>query len=516
MKTRNLFLSLFAFAALCACNKEAQPDTPVGLENDAYVMVSIVAPSSISTRGDSGTTDEFYDEGEGAENTVSNATFIFFKADGTYDQIATPSLSFKDNVTGPNPFIEKVSEATVILKAPADPGMAAKYMLVVLNAPTGFAAAVEGKSLSEVKDLADDYSEGFVMTNSVYANTGVEASDISGNIKNSAAEALANPVTVYVERILAKVTVTDTGWKLKDDTDAEVTELYLPLDAVADTDGNGLYDNGVTKTVKPVIVGYGLTNTAKTSYLYKNVSGWNIDESWVFDDDNKRSYWATSHATDYNTYVYNDFVQVTIKPDGTTEGDLKKSFYCMENTTSEKLHKTSLIVDVQFVDATTNEPIETFYKCETDYYTEAGLKAVAVQMLKGAGLTTYTTTDIEIVANAKQSSVKVKTTDDNVTAASALSTMANVKKWDGGKAYYYTNIEHFGTDMATPANKLVGVVRNHVYQLTIQSIKGFGAPIGGGAEEVVPDTPEDEEYQNLAATIKILQWKVVNQNVNLQ
>lgn len=513
MKTRNLFLSLFAFAAICACNKEAQQDTPVGLENDAYVTVSIVAPSSISTRGTSGDTDEFYHEGEGAENNVLNATFIFFKADGTYDQIATPSLTFKDNVTGPNPFIEKVSEATVILKAPVDPGMAAKYMLVVLNAPSGFATAVQNKSLAEVKVLAGDYSEGFVMTNSVYANTGVEASDISGNIKNSAAEALANPVTVYVERILAKVTVTDTGWQLKDDTDAVVTELNLPLDAVADTDGNGSYDDGETKTVVPVIVGYGLTNTAKTSYLYKNVTGWNID-SWVFDDDNKRSYWATSHATEYNTHVYDDFVQVTVKPDGTTEGELEKSFYCMENTTNEKLNKTSLIVDVQFVDATTNQPIETFYKCETDYYTEDGLKAVAVQMLKGAGLTSYTTSHIEIVENAKKSSVKVKTTDDNVTAASALSTMANVKKWEGGKAYYYTNIEHFGKDKAT--NDLVGVVRNHVYQLTIQSIKGFGAPIGGGTEVVVPDTPEDEEYQNLAATIKILQWKVVNQNVNLQ
>lgn len=504
MKTRNLFLSLFAFAALCACNKEAQQDTPVGLENDAYVTVSIVAPSSISTRGTSGDTDQFYEEGEGAENTISNATFIFFKADGTYDQIATPSLSFKDNVTGTNPFIEKVSEATVILKAPVDPGMAAKYMLVVLNAPSGFATAVENKSLAEVKDLADDYSEGFVMTNSVYANTGVEASDISGNIKPSAAEALANPVEVYVERVVAKVTVDDASWQLKDETDAIVTSLNLPLNVHAGA--------AQTLTVKPVIVGYGLTNTAKTSYLYKNVTGWNID-SWVFDDANKRSYWATSHATDYNTHDYNDFVQVTVKADGTTEGALEKSFYCMENTTSEKLNRTSLIVDVQFVDDATGKPIETFYKFETDYYNEDGLKALAVKMLQGAGLT-YDIANIEIVANGKLSSVKVQTNDANPAAESALSTMTKVKKWDGGKAYYYTNIEHFSTDKL--GNSLVGVVRNHVYQLTINSIKGFGGPIGGGTEEVVPDTPTDEEYENLAATIKILQWKVVKQGVDLQ
>jgi hypothetical protein len=110
--------------------------------------------------------------------------------------------------------------------------------------------------------------------------------------------------------------------------------------------------------------------------------------------------------------------------------------------------------------------------------------------------------------------VKVRTTDHYSAAESALSTMANVKKWDGGKSYYYTNIEHFGEDKSS--NKLVGVVRNHVYELTIKSIKGFGGPIGGGGEIVVPDTPEDAEYENLAATVKILQWKVVNQNVNLQ
>mgnify|MGYP003558779478 CR=1 FL=1 len=49
MKTRNLFLSLFAFAALCACNKEAQPEVPQILDADTYIKVNIMATDA-STR----------------------------------------------------------------------------------------------------------------------------------------------------------------------------------------------------------------------------------------------------------------------------------------------------------------------------------------------------------------------------------------------------------------------------------------------------------------------------------
>ena len=523
MKTRNLFLSLFAFAALCACNKEAQPETPAGLENDAYVTVSIVAPSSISTRGESGTTDEYYEGGSAVENKVNNATFIFFKDDKCV-QVVTSGLNFKDNVTNTNPFVEKVSEATIIIKqedATNGVDIAPTNMLVVLNAPLSINETnLKDKSLEEVKGLAtNEYAstEAFVMTNSVYASTGVEATNITANIKHTAAEALANPVTVYVERVLAKVTVDYDGIKLldKDDHDITSTGFDLVLNAHVDADSNPGNDN-ITIKVKPEILGLGLTKTANTSYLFKKVEDWNID-SWVWDTKNFRSYWANSAATEFTTPTYSSLV---VAKDGEGNRPIVSSFYCQENTTETSTNKTSLAVPVQFVKFDDGTSIESFYRCEADYYNEAGLKALAVQMLKGAGVTKggveYDASDILITLNSDKQSVKVTTSDANADATNALATMTKVWKWENGLAYYYTNIEHFGTDNASPANKLVGVVRNHVYQLTLNSIKGFGIPVGDDDVEVVPDTPEDEKYEYLAATINILQWKVVNQDVALE
>ena len=63
MKTRNLFLSLFAFAALCACNKEAQPEgpkVPQILEEDACINVSIVS-DNLDTRAG---TDAGFSDGD--------------------------------------------------------------------------------------------------------------------------------------------------------------------------------------------------------------------------------------------------------------------------------------------------------------------------------------------------------------------------------------------------------------------------------------------------------------------
>ena len=60
------------------------------------------------------------------------------------------------------------------------------------------------------------------------------------------------------------------------------------------------------------------------------------------------------------------------------------------------------------------------------------------------------------------------------------------------------------------------MVRNHVYALDVTSIKNLGMGVFDPEEEIVPDDPfnEDKLYQ-VGANIKILSWKVVNQNVEL-
>ena len=93
---------------------------------------------------------------------------------------------------------------------------------------------------------------------------------------------------------------------------------------------------------------------------------------------------------------------------------------------------------------------------------------------------------------------------------------AAVLLWDEGQSYFSTKIEHLGNASTTPASDY-GVVRNHVYKLSVNKIAGLGTPyvpgIGGdGGDPVVPD---EIEYE-LQAKINILKWKVVEQGVSFE
>ena len=96
--------------------------------------------------------------------------------------------------------------------------------------------------------------------------------------------------------------------------------------------------------------------------------------------------------------------------------------------------------------------------------------------------------------------------------------------YNDGMMYYNVPIEHYRTNAPSTvydANGTVdvvegeyGIVRNHYYQLTINSISKLGAAVHDATEEIVPDADENVTYC-VGATINILSWKVVNQDVEL-
>ena len=100
--------------------------------------------------------------------------------------------------------------------------------------------------------------------------------------------------------------------------------------------------------------------------------------------------------------------------------------------------------------------------------------------------------------------------------------------WHGGKTYYHVPIEH----NVGSASNLNGIVRNHLYQISISGITGLGTPIPGTSTSDDPDgegededpdpedkpiDPEDPKDENsyLAAEINILSWNVIGQEVEL-
>ena len=71
---------------------------------------------------------------------------------------------------------------------------------------------------------------------------------------------------------------------------------------------------------------------------------------------------------------------------------------------------------------------------------------------------------------------------------------------------YYTRI--FGQET-------YGIVRNHHYVVTVNSLTKIGKGIFDPEEEIVPGKNDEKDTYYVGARINILSWKIVNQNVNL-
>ena len=60
-----------------------------------------------------------------------------------------------------------------------------------------------------------------------------------------------------------------------------------------------------------------------------------------------------------------------------------------------------------------------------------------------------------------------------------------------------------------------GIVRNHIYDIAINSVSGLGTPVLDPEEVIVPQKPTNDETY-LGARINILSWRVVKQNIDLE
>lgn len=95
--------------------------------------------------------------------------------------------------------------------------------------------------------------------------------------------------------------------------------------------------------------------------------------------------------------------------------------------------------------------------------------------------------------------------------------------YKNGETFYYVDIKHLGKRLPAEPEKAVvgeyGVVRNHIYNIIISSIGGYGSPIYIGHSNLItpdyPDTPDAEE-SFVSAQINILSWRLVSQEVDIQ
>lgn len=503
MKVQKIFSGLVLSSLLMAgCSNDTTTEQEIPIAGNSYVSVNIVSPTA-TTRALGGT-----EIGSDAENEVTKAIFFFFDAAGNgCVEPVTPTLSF-NNSTGNN---EKISEAIVVLR---DPGSQPTSVVVVLNPTNAVAALTKATTLTNLRNTVEAYplTSPFMMSNTVFMRDGIVDDAISvssSQICTTQAEALANPLNIPVERVVAKVNAT-----------------------LGDHTASGDYEvNGTTTTIKTKLLGWKVTETTPKSKLMKAINTSWTDVAWWNDLANDRSYWADSYVPtageSYNYFPYNSIVT-----NNSTE-------YCLENTTTSTTEKTKLIVAAVLVD-NTDTPIDLM-EWKGTKYTSDGMKELLVStsdmeeflILTGLNystlpkdavkfiLPTGTTTKYNVIAALSDtySSIPIFKrvaggTPIAATAAevnAAFAGLGEIKYWKGGASYFFVDIEHRGGD----GFGAVGVVRNHSYNLTINSVTGLGTPVPD--PETLPIDPErpDEDHSFLAATVSVLSWKTVSQSVDL-
>lgn len=551
MKAKNLFFGALTCLAFAACSNDDEPIVNGGAqaEGGQYLAVNIVNPTA-NTRAN------VYEEGTGSETKVNDVILVFL--DGTKIILAKEAeLEDKDGVEdGDNdewnggdtaPETEKISTAVVYL-VPSETQGNPTAMLAILNGSKfGLnAATIIGKGtlsalLNEISnyDVEDDY---FLMTNSVWKENADAATEIKEtDFKSSKDLAQNNPVDIYVERVVAKIKVNQA---------ASITyhEDYKKGYTVFDKDLKAS-----TKFIKPLILGYHLAASAQESHLLKKIdAGWTT-AGWN-DATNMRSYWAESpDLTD--KLNYNRFSTWQYAP---ADGETYREFYCQENTTASPtkmvvLAEHKIVVNATDIPTSSSTDLDNLIYCNGGYYDseDAYIALLANELSKkykvsdpswdwSAHLevsrpydTDNTAKQWTIIAQLKDFSAVTFT--DLLDAAVTSDAINNSLKddysglyWKDGKAYYYVDVKH---DLPSPMN--VGVVRNHVYQLTISSIKGLGSPVydpnDDDPEDTTPDLPTDPDPETpiipetptyeetyVAARINVLKWRIVtSQNVNL-
>lgn len=393
MQVNKFFYGLFVCAALCACSNDDvseiisdDNDTPkVFTGDEAYISVRLSDAGSIQSRAN--TEDPGYEYGD--EHSVANAYFYFYDANGVFVSEGSAWNGETANEGSPAGNIEFKSSNVVVLKGLTKKNYP-KYMVTVLNRPSSFAAPA---SLQEMeKALSDESGVGiqdgnnkFVMSTTSWAGQTNSESESMKYFVTEVKEAnfslepiadnlseIPNPVTVYVERLAAKVTL-----KVDENLTKETINgnTYYKIKATVAGEGNDadVNESGNQTAAEDLYVkllGWKLNATAKHSYIVKN-----IDESWSNEATgtlgfiwNKpsdfRSFWGKSFNYGVSSWNYPttaagydnnktgyplDYVNLKGESnDDTKLPQIGNSCYCAENT------NTSAIVSAKFPSAVTS------------------------------------------------------------------------------------------------------------------------------------------------------------------
>ena len=567
-----LFIALAAFGLAACTDNVDDPNSPnyKGELEESYIAINLMS-ADLESRALEGDTYG-YEDGTTEERKITTAYFFFFDENGNPFNV----LGVNDGATAPDPAqqaknhlpltitpttpegesvnISDISNAVLVLNTYK--GIYPKQIVAVLN----WTPQDKAYSLSDLHGhlatLGND-GDGYVMSNSVYmdgAGKMVDAVAITeDSIKKNANDAKNAPIDIYVERTAAKVVLTASGKVANTENIFELQneELLKPV-------------GGSDIKVYMQLLGWELFNDYSNSTLLKNINtSWSIDALGLTWNDSPyfRCYWASSQDTplgdnfswSYTSSSFPTSYGFTVAESANYATGTYT--YCGENTNQVNVTtdpRTKVILKGKLLqkngDNYNQLEIASWYGNE--YAGEEALRIAVANSLKY--ILYYSEDDgnsHHSIAPEHIACVTGLAGDKSYQVGFQLSTLGETKTWyqrssdggytrfgdlsvdndnkiktnahlaasvepallyESGQTYYIVDIEHLGTVGAK-----YGVVRNHVYQIDIKSIKGYGSPGYSGISFIKPEYPEEYEDSYVAARINVLSWKIVKQGVNI-
>lgn len=573
MKIKHLFglAVIAAMTASCSSNEDlgtAGPGTGTNETGVGYATFTINLPSVSGTRAlDAGGAE--MNEGTAKEYAVKSATALIFQKYGSDEG----SCKFVESVDLPTAAADWTDDATdgitttkkLVAKLTNVDTKNQYYVLVLLNNnKTGgvkVALPTVGQSYNEwnrqiltpsVDDLAADND--FYMANAPLKGTASPTTLVTikkENIYSSKekAEAGTSAATVYVERGVAKMSVTDP--KIK---------------TVIDKATN----NPTKSTVE--FNNWALDITNKRTYAVHNIDGLSTDfpDIWTtprFIGTNSRVYWGKD--PNYNLDHLNktdkeaereaefNFINATSGINKT----FTESAYCLENTfnlanmyqgqTTRVIFKatytpkddagnpladkdgtfytignmTTILKEAALETAVNTAATSVLPGCTVDYTNlkQEGSHVITLADIKDS---TGTTLVADKVYSGKTGTKIVKEINDKlglIDGAGHAEAMVGINTYAQGVTYYIARVKHFGSltpwssgeSYGTDNGKYLGrygMLRNNWYELKVGNVYGPGYP---GVPPVDPNQPDDENEKYLSVSVKILSWAKRSDTVDL-
>lgn len=341
------------------------------------------------------------------------------------------------------------------------------------------------------------------------------------------------------------------------------TTVYLK---VLNLKANAINESGyLVKHIQNQKYSY-ITDATKES-ASNNVSDWTVD-TWNKKDD-FRSFWAedanytkgSTSGTD-GTYTNLKWYAFTDVSTAAFDEDASLVDYVYENTVDQQYAKhlggenanvTTMLIAGQVGEVGTDgnfAPLDMYRDIQTGiYYKSDNVNAMLLARLKNKGLKikegTNEARDIVIGDFTSNITPTIGTYDEDTdtereklcgskitfTVASGVTVYDNntdvTDNLKNGTGDYFTDIEHFNNGYCyyqvpiehpilqsetteDTKNNLYGVVRNHAYKLTLNTVGKIGAPVND-VEDPLEPIPGEGDYYYVGATINVLAWRSVSE-----